>query len=128
MLFHKYKLSLVNLLIFLPALFITGCSKLVEVKKPQDSITTAEAFSNESTATSALMQVYNHLSYGEGQLEIFNGLITLNSGLSADELNTASGDQEIQEFQGNSLQSQNSAIIQQDVVSSLSEYFTMLMR
>lgn len=76
-----------NILKLFPGLMMscmvfTGCKKLTQVGEPVNTITTAEVFGNDATATSAVAGIYNNFlstTYG-------NGNATINMGMSADEL------------------------------------------
>jgi hypothetical protein len=76
-------------------IFQWGCSKLVQVPEPVNSITTAETFSSNATATSAIMGIYNDMVTGGAgggyQLSYSNGLISIDAGMSADELHMFNG-------------------------------------
>ncbi|MDB5089686.1 MAG: RagB/SusD family nutrient uptake outer membrane protein [Mucilaginibacter sp.] len=86
----------------------SGCNKLVQVPEPVNTITTSETFSTPANATSALINVYSLLSYDQDFLTFSNGAVTLEAGLSADELNYFKTSAEVLQFQNNALQSNNS--------------------
>jgi hypothetical protein len=67
-----------------------GCSKLVQVPDPVNTITTTETFSTDATAEAAIAGIYNdilsgHQGYGVN-LSYGSGDITIDAGMSADEL------------------------------------------
>lgn len=72
-----------------------SCTKLVKVSEPVNTITTAETFNSDATATSAVMGIYNDIVTGHAgggnNLSYGNGLLTFNAGMSADELNMLNG-------------------------------------
>jgi len=71
---------------------ITGCSKLIEIAPPSSTITTGQTFSSNELTESAIAGMYTQLINSSGATELFtNGGLTLNAGLSADELVAASG-------------------------------------
>ena len=77
-------------------IILDSCSKLVAVPDPVTTITTEATFSSDATATSALMGIYNDLVTGHSKsrgyyLSYANGLITINAGMSADELQKFGG-------------------------------------
>lgn len=77
-------------------LLFTGCSKLLEIAPPIDSITTTEIFSTNKQAEWAVAAIYTKMINGENEMpaagpqiagKIFSsGLTTILGGLSADEL------------------------------------------
>ncbi len=108
---NKNNFFLIKLAIFVCLIAMTAsCKKMIEAKKPVDTITTDETFSTTANATSALMQVYQHLTNGDGSVTFGNGFVTLATGLSSDELNNLMNDPNLLEFQFNSLQVQNSYV------------------
>jgi len=67
-----------------------GCTKLVQVPQPQNTITTEETFSTDASATAAIVGIYNDMLTGNAgsgyNLSYGNGLTTIDCGMSADEL------------------------------------------
>ena len=67
-----------------------GCTKLVTVPEPTNTITSAETFSSDASALSAIAGLYNDVLTGGGGngygLAYGNGLTTFDPGMSADEL------------------------------------------
>lgn len=68
-----------------------GCKKLTQINEPINTITSTETFSNDVNATSAVTAIYSDMSYGGNGLRYANGLLTIDAGLSADELKDFSG-------------------------------------
>jgi starch-binding outer membrane protein, SusD/RagB family len=93
----KYKIKIKGFfLIGFLYIGLGSCSKLVEVPDPVTTVTTEATFASDATAVSAMMGIYNDLvtghSGGNGyRLSYANGLITINAGLSADELQMSGG-------------------------------------
>ncbi|HEX9504016.1 MAG TPA: RagB/SusD family nutrient uptake outer membrane protein [Patescibacteria group bacterium] len=79
------KNKIITTLSFIICIINSGCKKLVHIGEPVNTITSAEAFNNENTATSAVLGIYNSLD--PLNLSFGNGEITLYCGLSSDELN-----------------------------------------
>ncbi|HWK04513.1 MAG TPA: RagB/SusD family nutrient uptake outer membrane protein [Puia sp.] len=98
-------------LIYLAILCIVfaRCKKLVTIPEPVNTITTSETFSTVANANSALIGIYNDISigYNGGNFDFGNGFITVNCGLSSDELNYFIQDPPTLQFQYNSLQAIN---------------------
>lgn len=67
--------------------FWTGCSKMVEIGNPINSISTNQVFADSINATSAILGIYTALSNTNGSLFFATGAITVAGGQSADELN-----------------------------------------
>jgi hypothetical protein len=86
-----------------------GCTKLVQVPEPVNTITTAETFSTDANATSAVVGIYNDMISGENQvLDYGNGMITIFAGMTSDELQDYGGyDPDAVEFQNNKILAQN---------------------
>ncbi|MDO6434763.1 RagB/SusD family nutrient uptake outer membrane protein [Flavitalea sp. BT771] len=99
----------------LPALFcitiglgLLSCRKMVSVPEPINSITTAEVFTSDAQATSAMAGIYTQLINGQA-LSFSNGYITLLAGMSSDELfYYGIGDLNILAFSPNQLLNSNS--------------------
>jgi len=94
---------------------ITSCKKLVDVPEPINTITTAETFSTDGTATSAVVAIYNDLITGyksNDDYDYGNGLTTFDAGLSADEFNYFNGasNPETYQFQHNALLSSSGTL------------------
>ncbi len=93
-------------------LISSGCNKIVEIPNPVDTITASQAFRNDNKATATVLGIYNEMQKGKsGQPEFSNGRITIMAGLSADELLSATGTESDLQFQNNTLQSSNGAIV-----------------
>ncbi|MFI5163365.1 MAG: RagB/SusD family nutrient uptake outer membrane protein [Sphingobacteriales bacterium] len=104
----------INYYMFLTCLFLlacTGCKKLVEVPEPVNSLTTAETFSTDANATSAIIAIYNDLTTGGfGTINYANGYTTFLAGCSADEFTYSSTNTNNLQFQNNNLQSNNAVV------------------
>jgi len=89
----------------LVALFLAsvGCKNIVEVPAPTNSLTTQQVFSSATTATAALVAIYQDMISNQSNLSYANGLTTLNCGLSADELLSFNLQNDTQIFQNNQL-------------------------
>ena len=78
--------------IVLPALLFlliaaSGCKKFVDIAPPTNSITTTTLFANDVQANSAMAGIYSTLAVGANKQQAWsNGLLTLNTGLSSDEV------------------------------------------
>ena len=69
-------------------LFPSGCTKLVEVSPPINTISAAKTFDSDQTATAALIAIYNDMRYNK----LFcGGGTTIYSGQSSDELDNGRG-------------------------------------
>ncbi len=90
------------------AMLYTSCKKFVTVEPPIDKITSTTVFSNNQTATSAVLGVYSNMMMTDANF--FNGAITINTGLSGDELVYNSTVDEVKSFYTNSLSASNSMI------------------
>ncbi|OQP65380.1 hypothetical protein A3860_17085 [Niastella vici] len=88
----KYKLikKLLGLWLLLSIASFTSCKKLVEISAPVTSVNGANVYLNDVTATSVLTGLYTTMSRG-GYNFTGNGSISMNLGLSADELTLFSG-------------------------------------
>jgi starch-binding outer membrane protein, SusD/RagB family len=74
--------SMVIVLFF--TMMVSGCKKFVEIDEPIDKITTTNVFSNDQSATSAVLGVYSQMMTTLPY--IVSGGTTINAGMSADEL------------------------------------------
>jgi len=77
------KISLVFSLAIIATL--SGCSKLIEIDPPSATITTGEVFYSNDLAEAALAGMYTQMANSSGDL-FTNGGLSMNAGLSADEL------------------------------------------
>jgi len=91
-------------------LMITGvsCEKIVEVSSPSDRIISAEVFSNDATATAALLGLYQDMTGLNGSVGNFG--LSLYPGLSAGEISRSSSVAAYDEFSNNALVSNNSLL------------------
>jgi len=66
---------------------VTSCNKVLDIKPPVSSITTAETFTDSTDANSAILGIYSQIEDGsEGSINFASGAIHIYSGESADEL------------------------------------------
>jgi len=92
-------------------LVINSCKKLVEIAPPVGSITTSQVFSTDQQASSAMTDIYAKMVNNTGGgLYFSNGAITVNSGLSADELKMLKPNEELIQFQSNKISPSNSTL------------------
>ena len=86
------------LCLFLFALGFSSCKQFVEVPAPTDQLNASDVFTDDQTATSAIVGIYSDM---ESSAPI-STYLTLLPGMSADELNYTSGDQGFLQFVNNS--------------------------
>jgi hypothetical protein len=91
--------------IFFVILFLS-CKKFVEVAPPKNELITSTVFSDDQTATSAIVGIYNRMM--NGNLVFANGGMSLYPGLSADEIYRTSPGGEIDQFTNNAITLSNS--------------------
>jgi hypothetical protein len=89
-------------------LAVTGCKKLVHVPEPDDSLTTAAVFSNDSLAQAAVTGIY--IKVMSSTKFLMNGGLSLFPGLSADELVRTTSFLTEDQFSNNSIISSNQLI------------------
>jgi hypothetical protein len=91
------------LLCILPlSLISNSCKKFVEVGTPSDQVVTVTVFSDDATATSAILGLYHNIMDFNNSL--LNGGATLCAGLSSDEIVNRSSNSEHDAFRNNSIQ------------------------
>lgn len=71
-------------LILFSFLMFSSCSKFIKIDEPVDRITTNAIFTNEATATSAVMGLYAKVT--RNPIRILSGATTVYGGFSSDEL------------------------------------------
>ena len=103
LLFHK-KLSLCLLI----TLFCFSCKKFITVSPPDTAVTAANVFSDDATATSAVMGIYTQVM--GNTLFFMNGATTLYPSLSSDELSLTSPNPDLEGFADNALSPQSSIL------------------
>ena len=69
-------------------LTISGCNKFVQIPEPITTITTAETFSTDTIATSAIVGIYGDMAQGSDYADCFMSVMP---GLCSDELVTFGG-------------------------------------
>lgn len=77
---------------------ISGCSKLIEIAPPTTTISTPQTFSSNDLAESAVAGIYTRLINGNTTEMFANGGLTINAGLSGDELVCAMGTNDITHY------------------------------
>ncbi|WP_431216410.1 RagB/SusD family nutrient uptake outer membrane protein [Puia sp. P3] len=93
------------------ALWLSACSKMIQIPDPASSITITKVFATDATATSAMAGVYTQLingTYGVANsnyaTNVFsNGLTTILGGLSSDELQTTTANNGLYQLSANNL-------------------------
>ncbi|QEC44935.1 RagB/SusD family nutrient uptake outer membrane protein [Pseudobacter ginsenosidimutans] len=97
--------------LFCSILMITGCRKFVELDPPKDRLSSKVVFSDSANATAAVLGIYIDAISNKQYPDIFNGGLTIYTGLYTDELKMAgSTDQYETEFYLNNLNEKNSVI------------------
>lgn len=85
-----------------------SCNKFVKIDLPPDQIESEIVFSDQETATSAIVGLYSEMV--RTSLTLTNGGMTLYPGLSADEISNTSANQIYDAFSGNELASDNRTV------------------
>lgn len=80
-----------------------SCSKLIDVGQPKEQTVSETVFQGDASATSAVYGIYSNIMTGSGALYAGSGLITVNTGLSSDELLFTGTDQSYTEIYTNSI-------------------------
>jgi len=83
----------------------TGCKKLVEVPPPIDQVISSEVFSNDQTATSAVVGLYSQML--SQPFTFIDGGMTFYPGLSADEIVNNSPNADYDPFKNNAIPPSN---------------------
>lgn len=98
----KYNLYIKNnwLILLLVVILSGSCKKFIEVPPPTTSVTEANVFSNDQTATAVVTGLFSRISHGDGAYSsmLSPHLLSLSklAGLSADELDLWSGAGEVE--------------------------------
>lgn len=72
--------------------YMNGCKKFVQIPGPKNSIVTNQVFADSADATQAILGMYiNDSNVVSGSGGISGGILTVCTGLSADELSSATG-------------------------------------
>ena len=90
--------GLICICLFLFALGCSSCKQFVEVPAPVDQLNANDVFTDDKTATSAVVGIYSDMESSSA----ISTYLTLLQGMSADELNYTSGDQDFLQFLHNS--------------------------
>jgi len=106
----KYDYQYICILLFavLTGLFISSCKKFVDIPNPPDKIISAEVFTDDAKASSAVTGIYGSLI--NGSTGFANGLSTVFAGLSSSELNRFNPSVNEQEFLESQLSPSNSTV------------------
>jgi len=95
-------------LIIASVLFSVSCKKFVDIPPPKTQAVSASVFASDATATSAVVGLYDQITtYNQTFL---NGAVTVYAGLSADELNNLSANEDFDAFRTNAVPADNNTI------------------
>lgn len=97
-----------QLLAILTVFYISSCKKFVDIPNPPDKIISAEVFTDDAKASSAVTGIYGSLI--NGSTGFANGLTTVFAGLSSGELDRFNPSVNEQEFLGSQLSPSNSTV------------------
>src|SRR4051812_45942559 len=75
-----------GLILSIAVIGLASCEKLVEVPAPTTSLTSENVYKNDNTAASVLTGVYTNMSSSRLTLGVTLNSISVDAGLSADEL------------------------------------------
>ena len=101
--FYKYFYTCISLCLIVT---LEACTKFVQVDPPKTQITSNTVYSNNTTAAASMTGIYGTMMSTPGNLAGGNASISLDCGLTADELkNYYSTDITFSQFYANSLQS-----------------------
>lgn len=89
-----------------------SCSNFVEVEPPQNEITRSTVFTDDASATSAMMGIYSEMSAQPGFISGSRESLYVLTGLSADEFNNHSPQLPVEAFYFNALTPDNSVLYQ----------------
>jgi len=107
-LFKKTNSLIFQFLLLFILLVYSGCTKMVQVPEPINTITASETFSNDIYATSAIIGIYSKMSFNQNNQCFSNGSTTLYAGVSSDELSDIQGIND--QFLHNDIQSNNGSL------------------
>lgn len=83
---HKSHINLYFFIGLLPALLLlAGCSKLIEIDRPSNTVGNEVVFKTDERATTALMTVYAQMINFNGGISLSNGALPVFAGLMSDE-------------------------------------------
>ena len=111
--------SLIGILLLIGTISIISCQDFLNTKAPSKQLPSTEIFTNDANATAAMVGLY--VKVMENYNSVFNGQLTLWAGLSADELLNTTGNPQLEEFYGNSVNPANDQL-KQYVWSTLYNY------
>lgn len=85
---------------------LPSCKKFEDIPPPQTQAESAQVFSSDATATSAVVGLYYQMI--ANNLTLMNGAVTVYAGLSADELSNVNPNSDYDAFKNNAIPSNNS--------------------
>jgi starch-binding outer membrane protein, SusD/RagB family len=104
------KTSTLKYFILFAFTIFTGCAKFVTIDPPSTQLITATVFTNDATATAAVVGIYSNMM--DVTIGLFGGGLTLDCGLSADEFQNYSFSTDQSELATNNLKATNGLIKQ----------------
>ncbi|ACU05054.1 RagB/SusD family nutrient uptake outer membrane protein [Pedobacter heparinus] len=105
---QRYTQTTKGFLLICSLIFLISCKKMVEIELPNDRLNTITVFADSANATQAILGLYiKMLQNGGGNPDFWGGGITLNGGLSADELVPTALNSELGQFYVNSISVNN---------------------
>jgi starch-binding outer membrane protein, SusD/RagB family len=107
--FNTFKSTIIVLIIILA---VTSCQDFIEIDPPKTALTTEAVFTNEETATAAVVRLY--IAMTQYYTSFVSGETSLNtlSGLAADELINYSAYNDAEQFSQNAITPTNSSVNQ----------------
>lgn len=94
----------IKYLLFILPVFLTGCSKFLDVASPNDKLQTTAVFADSTSAAHAIIAIYSQMVTGNLGLL---GQKSITTGLTADELYYTGNEESYTNFQDNNLQISN---------------------
>ncbi|HWK06051.1 MAG TPA: RagB/SusD family nutrient uptake outer membrane protein [Puia sp.] len=101
----RYKFLLLHSAVLM--LLFSSCKKFTEIDPPKNRIVTTQVFSDDNSANAAISGIYYQLN----STSMAQGYMTVNAGLSADELNALSTSTDAQQLQNNVIQVNNGNVL-----------------
>lgn len=89
---------------------IPGCTKIVSIGPPKNSITTVQVFTDSADAAAAIAGIYSNTLYPPNGIGFCNGAESVYCGMSADELIPFFNSGDPAQFYANSLYSNNGSV------------------
>lgn len=106
-LYNRIKLLAIPVLI---SIVVSSCKKFLDVGTPKSELETDVVFSNDVTATSAVMGIYMQLIESDGFINGNKNSVSYLTGLSSDELVNYPRNLELVEFENNALKAPNNSV------------------